>query len=165
MHERTAASPPSLLSSPHCCRNCYRVNASFLCASVLSGDHCLRAPGPESGRSSPYHSQLDVRSSTPTSYQAPKHFHIPGRLPARNSRHGCMLHGAARHPAPAQSRSRFLGTLPTQLPALTHPPALTRLWALVHPLTGPALGRTTRKQPGEVPQTSRGPEGMRQKQG
>lgn len=54
-------------------------NACFLCASVLSGDHCLLAPGPESGRSSPYHSQLDVRSSTPTSYQAPKHFHIPGR--------------------------------------------------------------------------------------
>ncbi|KFZ55518.1 Actin-binding LIM protein 3, partial [Antrostomus carolinensis] len=33
--------------------------------------------GTESGRSSPYYSQLDVRSSTPTSYQAPKHFHIP----------------------------------------------------------------------------------------
>lgn len=54
-------------------------NACFLYASVLSGDRCLHAPGPESGRSSPYHSQLDVRSSTPTSYQAPKHFHIPGR--------------------------------------------------------------------------------------
>lgn len=70
---------PSLLSSPHRLLICHCVNACFLCASVLSGDHCLRAPGPESGRSSPYHSQLDVRSSTPTSYQAPKHFHIPGR--------------------------------------------------------------------------------------
>ncbi|MBN3316371.1 ABLM3 protein, partial [Atractosteus spatula] len=35
------------------------------------------APGTESGRSSPYYSQVDVRSSTPTAYQAPKHFHIP----------------------------------------------------------------------------------------
>lgn len=51
-------------------------NISSFCASLLLG---MRAPGPESGRSSPYHSQLDVRSSTPTSYQAPKHFHIPGR--------------------------------------------------------------------------------------
>ncbi|XP_029798958.1 actin-binding LIM protein 3 isoform X6 [Suricata suricatta] len=41
-----------------------------------SPHHYYRS-GPESGRSSPYHSQLDVRSSTPTSYQAPKHFHIP----------------------------------------------------------------------------------------
>lgn len=65
----------------------------------------------------------------------------------------------------AQSRSRFLGTLPNQSPALTHPPTLTRLWALVHPLTGPALVKTTRKQPGEVPQMSRGPDGMWQKQG
>lgn len=114
VHERTAASAPSLLSSLHCCLHCHRVNACFLCASVLSGDHCLRAPGPESGRSSPYHSQLDVRSSTPTSYQAPKHFHIPGRLPARNFQHGCMLHGVARHPAPAPRKSRFLGTLPSR---------------------------------------------------
>ncbi|XP_030897087.1 actin-binding LIM protein 3 isoform X1 [Leptonychotes weddellii] len=50
--------------------------------------------GPESGRSSPYHSQLDVRSSTPTSYQAPKHFHIPAgesniyRKPPIYKRHG-----------------------------------------------------------------------------
>ncbi|XP_039631616.1 actin-binding LIM protein 3 isoform X2 [Polypterus senegalus] len=33
--------------------------------------------GAESGRSSPYYSQIDVRSTTPTSYQAPKHFHVP----------------------------------------------------------------------------------------
>ncbi|XP_030069293.1 actin-binding LIM protein 3 [Microcaecilia unicolor] len=33
--------------------------------------------GTESGRSSPYCSQLDVRSSTPTTYHGPRHFHIP----------------------------------------------------------------------------------------
>ncbi|KAG1954405.1 actin-binding LIM protein 3 isoform X6 [Pimephales promelas] len=33
--------------------------------------------GTESGRSSPYYSQLDARSSTPTTIQAPKHFHVP----------------------------------------------------------------------------------------
>lgn len=35
--------------------------------------------GTESGRSSPYYNQLDARSSTPTTNQAPKHFHVPGR--------------------------------------------------------------------------------------
>ncbi|XP_026937436.1 actin-binding LIM protein 3 isoform X2 [Sagmatias obliquidens] len=58
-----------------------------------SPHHYYRS-GPESGRSSPYHSQLDVRSSTPTSYQAPKHFHIPAgesniyRKPPIYKRHG-----------------------------------------------------------------------------
>ncbi|KAA0709442.1 Actin-binding LIM protein 3 [Triplophysa tibetana] len=33
--------------------------------------------GTESGRSSPYYNQLDARSSTPTTNQAPKHFHVP----------------------------------------------------------------------------------------
>uniref|UniRef100_A0A8B9H6Z9 Actin binding LIM protein family member 3 n=1 Tax=Astyanax mexicanus TaxID=7994 RepID=A0A8B9H6Z9_ASTMX len=33
--------------------------------------------GTESGRSSPYYTQLDARSGTPTTYQAPKHFHVP----------------------------------------------------------------------------------------
>ncbi|KAG5844252.1 hypothetical protein ANANG_G00160410 [Anguilla anguilla] len=33
--------------------------------------------GNESGRSSPYYSQLDARPSTPTTYQTPKHFHVP----------------------------------------------------------------------------------------
>ncbi|XP_051514294.1 actin-binding LIM protein 3-like [Myxocyprinus asiaticus] len=33
--------------------------------------------GTESGRSSPYCNQLDARSSTPTTNQAPKHFHVP----------------------------------------------------------------------------------------
>lgn len=90
----------------------HRVNACSLCASVLSGDHCLPAPGPESGRSSPYHSQLDVRSSTPTSYQAPKHFHIPGRRPAWRSLRGCMLRGVAGRPAPALRGGRGAGAPP-----------------------------------------------------
>ncbi|XP_072518994.1 actin-binding LIM protein 3 isoform X4 [Salminus brasiliensis] len=33
--------------------------------------------GSESGRSSPFYPQLDPRSSTPTTNQAPKHFHVP----------------------------------------------------------------------------------------
>uniref|UniRef100_A0AAR2JEC6 Actin binding LIM protein family, member 3 n=1 Tax=Pygocentrus nattereri TaxID=42514 RepID=A0AAR2JEC6_PYGNA len=33
--------------------------------------------GSESGRSSPYYPQLEARSSTPTTNQAPKHFHVP----------------------------------------------------------------------------------------
>uniref|UniRef100_A0A3Q0SIT1 Actin binding LIM protein family, member 3 n=1 Tax=Amphilophus citrinellus TaxID=61819 RepID=A0A3Q0SIT1_AMPCI len=40
-------------------------------------------PGSESGRSSPYYSQ-DGRSSTPTTNQPPKHFHVPGRTPHHN---------------------------------------------------------------------------------
>ncbi|XP_038565321.1 actin-binding LIM protein 3-like isoform X2 [Micropterus salmoides] len=39
--------------------------------------HCY-LPGSESGRSSPYYSQPEPRCATPTTtYQAPKHFHVP----------------------------------------------------------------------------------------
>ncbi|XP_070773097.1 actin-binding LIM protein 3-like [Enoplosus armatus] len=40
--------------------------------------HCY-LPGSESGRSSPYYSQPEPRCATPTNttYQAPKHFHVP----------------------------------------------------------------------------------------
>lgn len=41
---------------------------------------CWLAAGSESGRSSPYYGQ-EGRSSTPTTYQPPKHFHVPGRTP------------------------------------------------------------------------------------
>uniref|UniRef100_W5LD23 Actin binding LIM protein family member 3 n=1 Tax=Astyanax mexicanus TaxID=7994 RepID=W5LD23_ASTMX len=51
--------------------------------------------GTESGRSSPYYTQLDARSGTPTTYQAPKHFHVPAsgesniyRKPPIYKRHG-----------------------------------------------------------------------------
>uniref|UniRef100_A0AAQ4P981 Actin binding LIM protein family, member 3 n=1 Tax=Gasterosteus aculeatus aculeatus TaxID=481459 RepID=A0AAQ4P981_GASAC len=37
-------------------------------------------PGSESGRSSPCYGQ-EGRSSTPTTIQPPKHFHVPGRIP------------------------------------------------------------------------------------
>uniref|UniRef100_A0A674E1Y4 Actin binding LIM protein family member 3 n=1 Tax=Salmo trutta TaxID=8032 RepID=A0A674E1Y4_SALTR len=36
-------------------------------------------PGSESGRSSPYYCSLEGRPSSPTTYHAPKHFHVPGR--------------------------------------------------------------------------------------
>uniref|UniRef100_A0A8C1IGV5 Actin binding LIM protein family, member 3 n=1 Tax=Cyprinus carpio TaxID=7962 RepID=A0A8C1IGV5_CYPCA len=53
--------------------------------------------GTESGRSSPYYNQLDARSSTPTTNQAPKHFHVPAtgepniyRKPPIYKRHGIV---------------------------------------------------------------------------
>uniref|UniRef100_A0A672MM25 Actin-binding LIM protein 3-like n=1 Tax=Sinocyclocheilus grahami TaxID=75366 RepID=A0A672MM25_SINGR len=53
--------------------------------------------GTESGRSSPYCNQLDARSSTPTTNQAPKHFHVPAtgepniyRKPPIYKRHGIV---------------------------------------------------------------------------
>lgn len=50
------------------------------------------AAGTESGRSSPYYSQLDARSSTPTTIQAPKHFHVPGRPGLNIHLIGCYHH-------------------------------------------------------------------------
>ncbi|XP_031653118.1 actin-binding LIM protein 3 [Oncorhynchus kisutch] len=41
--------------------------------------HPVLAAGSESGRSSPYYGSLEGRPSTPTTYHAPKHFHVPGR--------------------------------------------------------------------------------------
>lgn len=49
---------------------------SFLSLSLVLG---WLSAGTESGRSSPYYSQLDARPTTHTAYQAPKHFHVPGR--------------------------------------------------------------------------------------
>ncbi|XP_045573880.1 actin-binding LIM protein 3 isoform X2 [Salmo salar] len=39
--------------------------------------HPVLAAGSESGRSSPYYGSLEERPSTPTTYHAPKHFHVP----------------------------------------------------------------------------------------
>ncbi|XP_020940650.1 actin-binding LIM protein 3 isoform X7 [Sus scrofa] len=64
------ASSPGYIDSPSYSRQ-------GLSPTFSRSPHHYYRSGPESGRSSPYHSQLDVRSSTPTSYQAPKHFHIP----------------------------------------------------------------------------------------
>ncbi|KFO91787.1 Actin-binding LIM protein 3, partial [Buceros rhinoceros silvestris] len=63
--------------------------------TIPRSPHHFYRSGTELGRRSPYYSQLDVRSSTPTSYQAPKHFHIPAaiesniyRKPPIYKRHG-----------------------------------------------------------------------------
>nr|XP_046152652.1 actin-binding LIM protein 3-like isoform X4 [Oncorhynchus gorbuscha] len=48
--------------------------------------HPVLAAGSESGRSSPYYGSLDGRPSSPTTYHAPKHFHVPDNLPATKSR-------------------------------------------------------------------------------
>ncbi|KPP77228.1 actin-binding LIM protein 3-like [Scleropages formosus] len=59
--------------------------------------------GTESGRSSPFYGQLDARSSTPTTYQPPKHFHVPAtgdsniyRKPPIYKRHDNDLHSATK---------------------------------------------------------------------
>uniref|UniRef100_A0A8C0ZHN8 Actin binding LIM protein family member 3 n=1 Tax=Cyanistes caeruleus TaxID=156563 RepID=A0A8C0ZHN8_CYACU len=67
------ASSPGYIDSPTYSRQ-------GMSPTIPRSPHHFYRSGTESGRSSPYYSQLDVRSSTPTSYQAPKHFHIPGRL-------------------------------------------------------------------------------------
>ncbi|XP_048175862.1 actin-binding LIM protein 3 isoform X10 [Corvus hawaiiensis] len=65
------ASSPGYIDSPTYSRQ-------GMSPTIPRSPHHFYRSGTESGRSSPYYSQLDVRSSTPTSYQAPKHFHIPG---------------------------------------------------------------------------------------
>ncbi|XP_071299709.1 actin-binding LIM protein 3 isoform X4 [Agelaius tricolor] len=64
------ASSPGYIDSPTYSRQ-------GMSPTMPRSPHHFYRSGTESGRSSPYYSQLDVRSSTPTSYQAPKHFHIP----------------------------------------------------------------------------------------
>ncbi|KAM6469076.1 actin-binding LIM protein 3 isoform 3-T3 [Liasis olivaceus] len=64
------ASSPGYIDSPTYSRQ-------GMSPTIPRSPHHYYRSGTESGRSSPYYSQLDVRSSTPTSYQAPKHFHIP----------------------------------------------------------------------------------------
>ncbi|KAG7283085.1 hypothetical protein CRUP_033031, partial [Coryphaenoides rupestris] len=54
------------------CARCSRCNMMF-----KEGEE-MYLTGSESGRSSPYYGQ-DGRSITPTMYQPPKHFHVPGR--------------------------------------------------------------------------------------
>lgn len=50
------------------------------CSCFLCCDWLRLAAGSESGRSSPYYGQ-EGRSSTPTTNQPPRHFHVPGRTP------------------------------------------------------------------------------------
>lgn len=56
------------------------VNNLPSCSLFLCCDWLWLAAGSESGRSSPYYGQ-EGRSSTPTTNQPPKHFHVPGRTP------------------------------------------------------------------------------------
>ncbi|KAL4631273.1 actin-binding LIM protein 3 isoform X4 [Arapaima gigas] len=67
-----------------------------------SPQHYYRS-GTESGRSSPFYGQLGARSSTPTTYQPPKHFHVPAagesniyRKPPIYKRHDNDLHSATK---------------------------------------------------------------------
>ncbi|KFP71922.1 Actin-binding LIM protein 3, partial [Acanthisitta chloris] len=113
---RKPPSSPSLPSLAHshytghsCSSNTAAFNTHFLLPLVLSLGHFMAASarhrvGTESGRSSPYYSQLDVRSSTPTSYQAPKHFHIPAagesniyRKPPIYKRHDPYYHSESEY--------------------------------------------------------------------
>ncbi|XP_048344606.1 actin-binding LIM protein 3 isoform X11 [Sphaerodactylus townsendi] len=64
------ASSPGYIDSPTYSRQ-------GMSPTIPHSPHHYYRSGTESGRSSPYYSQLDVRCSTPTSYQAPRHFHIP----------------------------------------------------------------------------------------
>lgn len=64
------------------------VNIFSSCSCLLYSDWLWLAAGSESGRSSPYYGQ-DGRSSTPTTNQPPKHFHVPGRPPHLPN---CSLH-------------------------------------------------------------------------
>ncbi|KAK9406644.1 actin-binding LIM protein 3 [Crotalus adamanteus] len=70
------ASSPGYIDSPTYSRQ-------GISPTIPRSPHHYYRSGTESGRSSPYYSQLDVRSSTPTSYQAPKHFHIPACFPVQ----------------------------------------------------------------------------------
>lgn len=56
------------------------VEALCSCLSFLCCDWLWLPAGSESGRSSPYYGQ-EGRSTTPTTIQPPKHFHVPGRTP------------------------------------------------------------------------------------
>ncbi|XP_071195741.1 actin-binding LIM protein 3-like isoform X5 [Salvelinus alpinus] len=66
------SSSPGFNDSPTYSRQGMSPTMSTSC----SPQHCFR-PGTESGRSSLSYSQLDTRSTTSTTYQAPKHFHVP----------------------------------------------------------------------------------------
>ncbi|XP_071879287.1 actin-binding LIM protein 3 isoform X23 [Anas platyrhynchos] len=106
MRQRRASSP-GYIDSPTYSRQ-------GMSPTIPRSPHHFYRSGTESGRSSPYYSQLDVRSSTPTSYQAPKHFHIPAgesniyRKPPIYKRHAAhcglpcaCLGGGVALPAPS----------------------------------------------------------------
>ncbi|XP_063784163.1 actin-binding LIM protein 3 isoform X7 [Pseudophryne corroboree] len=79
--------------------------------------------GTESGRNSPYYSQVDVRCSTPTLYQAPRHFHIPAVAESNIYRKPPIY---KRHAVPVEATksktSEDLQQSPKYLPAYTADP-------------------------------------------
>ncbi|XP_072562344.1 actin-binding LIM protein 3-like isoform X3 [Paramormyrops kingsleyae] len=98
-----------------------------------SPQNCYRM-GNESGRSSPYYGHIDARARTPTSYQAPRHFHVPAtgetniyRNPPIYKRHD-ILPGPDHHPRPASRTQAGEDALqPSEFPSpyypdLYHPP-------------------------------------------
>uniref|UniRef100_A0A8C8EN34 Actin binding LIM protein family member 3 n=1 Tax=Oncorhynchus tshawytscha TaxID=74940 RepID=A0A8C8EN34_ONCTS len=87
------SSSPGFNDSPTYSRQGMSPTVSTSC----SPQHRFR-PGTESGRSSLSYSQLDTRSSMSTTYQAPKHFHVPAtgdlniyRKPPIYKRHGICV--------------------------------------------------------------------------
>ncbi|XP_065590623.1 actin-binding LIM protein 3 isoform X14 [Cyrtonyx montezumae] len=134
------ASSPGYIDSPTYSRQ-------GMSPTIPRSPHHFYRSGTESGRSSPYYSQLDVRSSTPTSYQAPKHFHIPGPAapspqallglpaaccpsagiagahqapPTTTSHHGTP--SAQKHPAPRGHPDHTPTPSPTQQTIFLQPP-------------------------------------------
>uniref|UniRef100_A0A4W5KAK0 Putative adherens-junction anchoring domain-containing protein n=1 Tax=Hucho hucho TaxID=62062 RepID=A0A4W5KAK0_9TELE len=75
MKQRQCSSP-SYMDSPSFSRQA--MSPITPCSPQHYG-HPVLAAGSESGRSSPYYGSLEGRPSTPTTYHAPKHFHVPGR--------------------------------------------------------------------------------------
>uniref|UniRef100_A0A8C7JC73 Actin binding LIM protein family member 3 n=1 Tax=Oncorhynchus kisutch TaxID=8019 RepID=A0A8C7JC73_ONCKI len=95
------SSSPGFNDSPTYSRQGMSPTVSTSC----SPQHRFR-PGTESGRSSLSYSQLDTRSSMSTTYQAPKHFHVPAtgdlniyRKPPIYKRHDVSNYSATKSKA------------------------------------------------------------------
>ncbi|XP_029627661.1 actin-binding LIM protein 3 isoform X6 [Salmo trutta] len=73
MKQRPCSSP-SYMDSPTFSR---QAMSPIMPCSPQHYGHPVLAAGSESGRSSPYYCSLEGRPSSPTTYHAPKHFHVP----------------------------------------------------------------------------------------
>eukprot|EP00063_Salmo_salar_P093695 XP_014068530.1 PREDICTED: actin-binding LIM protein 3-like isoform X8 [Salmo salar] len=67
-------SSPSYMDSPSFSR---QAMSPIMPCSPQHYGHPVLAASSESGRSSPYYGSLEGRPSSPTTYHAPKHFHVP----------------------------------------------------------------------------------------
>ncbi|XP_071255593.1 actin-binding LIM protein 3-like isoform X1 [Salvelinus alpinus] len=72
--QRQCSSPAYMYDSPSVSR---QAMSPITPRSPQHYGHPVLAAGSESGRSSPYYGSLEGRPSTPTTYHAPKHFHVP----------------------------------------------------------------------------------------